>query len=209
MKVISIINHKGGVGKSTIATNLASYFANEYSKNNVLVGDFDVQQSTKNWLSLRPNNLKKINTWEIQNGKLQKPSKDCSHIIIDSPAGMRDNSLERLVNLSDKIIVPLKPGLFDILSTETFLEEIIGVINNSNKDIDLCVIGNMTDINTKSTAQLVKFISQLPIESPTNISNSQIYVHLVAHGLSVFDTKTNVFDNEKTEWFPLIKWIEK
>lgn len=54
MKIISILNHKGGVGKSIIATNLAGYYANKGG--NVLLGDFDIQQSSQNWLNFRPEN---------------------------------------------------------------------------------------------------------------------------------------------------------
>ncbi len=206
-KVISILNHKGGVGKSTISTNLAGYFANKGQK--VLIGDFDVQQSSHNWLSQRPKNLAEIYAWEIENGQLYTNEKDIETIIVDSPAGIRAGSLKKLVSMSDKVIVPLKPGYFDIMSTESFLEEIVEIINDQEKETDLCLIGNMIDVNTKATEQLAKFISSTGLYSPTMIRQAQIYVHLAAHGLTIFDSKSNLFEKELLQWKPLIDWIEK
>lgn len=206
MHVISVLNHKGGVGKSTIATNIAGYFANE--GHNVLIGDFDTQQSSRNWLEMRPENTAPILTWEIKEGQLLSPPEGTSHIIIDSPAGLRASSLKKLVSLSDKIIVPLKPSIFDMMSAKSFLEEIIEMINEQEKPIDLCIIGNMIDARTKSSEQLAKFVAELELDSPTSIRQAQIYVNLAANGLTLFDAKNNVLDKEKEQWYPLLDWIK-
>ena len=206
MHVISVLNHKGGVGKSTIATNIAGYFANE--GHNVLIGDFDTQQSSRNWLEMRPENTAPILTWEIKEGQLLSPPEGTSHIIIDSPAGLRASSLKKLVSLSDKIIVPLKPSIFDMMSAKSFLEEIIEMINEQEKPIDLCVIGNMIDARTKSSEQLAKFVAELNLDSPTSIRQAQIYVNLAANGLTLFDAKNNILDKEKEQWYPLLDWIK-
>lgn len=205
-KVISILNHKGGVGKSTISTNMAGYFANKGHK--VMIGDFDVQQSSQNWLSQRPKNLAPINSWEIVNGQLASPNSEMDYIIVDSPAGIRAGSLKKLVSMSDKVIVPLKPGFFDILSTESFLEEIVEVINEQKKETDLCLIGNMVDMRTKASEQLAKFIESCGLNNPTMIRQAQIYVHLAAHGLTIFDSKSDLFAKEIDQWMPLINWLE-
>lgn len=206
MKVISVLNHKGGVGKSTIATNIAGCYANRGE--GVLIGDFDIQQSSRNWLNLRPENAIPIGTWEIENGKLITPPENTSHIIVDSPAGLSADSLKHLVSISDKIITPVKPGIFDMLSTEVFLREIVEVINDTDKEIDICIVGNMVDPRTKACEQLQKFIDSLGINCPTYIHQGQLYVHLAAHGLSIFDSKSNVFEKQIMQWEPLIEWID-
>ena len=55
MKSILVANPKGGSGKSTLATNLAGYFAR--GGHQVMLGDTDRQQSTRDWLQIRPNVL--------------------------------------------------------------------------------------------------------------------------------------------------------
>lgn len=205
--VISILNHKGGVGKSTISTNLAGYFAN--TGNKVMLGDFDVQQSSHNWLINRPASVGKIETWEINEGKLATPPSDIDYLIVDSPAGIRAGALNKLVSISNKVIVPLRPGFFDMLSTRSFLEEVIEMINEQTKPIDLCIVGNMVDPNTKASEQLVKFVHSTGINNPANIPHSQIYVHLAAHGLTVFDSKSDLFKRELKIWEPLIEWTKE
>lgn len=205
MKVISILNHKGGVGKSTISTNIAGYFANQGNK--VILGDFDIQQSSYNWLALRPTNAATINTWDIQDGKLANPPADTTHIIIDSPAGLRSENLQRLVKMSDKVIVPLKPSTFDMLSTETFLEEIIEMINAQEKQTDLCIVGNMVDARTKSAENLSAFVKTLGLDCPVFLRQAQIYVQLAAHGLSLFDSTSSLFERDIIQWKPLLNWI--
>lgn len=207
MQVISILNHKGGVGKSTITTNLAAYFANKGGK--VLIGDFDIQSSSRNWLSLRPANAIPISSWDIQDGKLATPPEDTTHIIIDSPAGIRAESLAELVSLSDKVVTPLRASAFDIMSTTTFLEEIVEIINNQEKKTDICVVGNMVDFRTNAADNLAKFVTGLGIECPMFISQAQMYVLSAAHGLSIFDSKSSAFQNEIEKWKPLIDWLEK
>jgi len=210
MKVISILNHKGGVGKSTISTNLAGYFASKGGK--VLLGDFDIQQSSCNWLTLRPSNAAPIGTWEFEDGAMVKPPEDTTHIIIDSPAGIHAQNLKRLVSLSDKVITPLKPSAFDMLSTQTFLEEIVEMINEQDKETALCVIGNMVDARTKSADELAKFVTQFEpdIECPAFIRQSQIYIQLAKYGLSIFDsTDKNLFERDIAQWKPLLDWVEQ
>lgn len=208
MKIISTINHKGGVGKSTITTNLAGYFANN-KKNNVLLGDFDIQQSSRNWLRLRPESAAKINPWDTENGTLPPPSKNISHILIDSPAGIREEALNTIVNMSDKIIVPLKPSAFDMMSTEKFFEEIIAMINKTNKKIDICIVGNMADTRAKSSENLSIFIKELGIQSPTTIRQAQLYVHMIENGLCLFDSKSTMFEKDLAQWQPLLQWVDQ
>ena len=62
MPVVLVANPKGGVGKSTIATNVAGYFASRGHA--VMLGDVDRQQSSRLWLGLRPPVARQISTWE-------------------------------------------------------------------------------------------------------------------------------------------------
>ena len=58
MRHIMVLNAKGGCGKSTLATNIASYFANEGA--NVALADYDPQRSSLDWLDRRPDNRPEI-----------------------------------------------------------------------------------------------------------------------------------------------------
>ena len=87
MKTILVANPKGGAGKSTLATNLAGYFAR--SGHRVMLGDIDRQQSSRDWLMLRSKLLAPIATWEIPDrDRPARPPEGTSHAVLDSPAGL-------------------------------------------------------------------------------------------------------------------------
>ena len=86
MPVVVVANPKGGVGKSTIATNVAGYFAS--LGHAVMLGDADRQQSSQLWLGLRPHGARPIGTWDFGPGHIAKPPKGTTHVVLDTPAGM-------------------------------------------------------------------------------------------------------------------------
>jgi len=208
MKIISVLNYKGGVGKSTIVTNLASYFANRGEK--VLVGDFTTQQSVSNWLKLRPHNAAIISSWGARDNKAATPAKDTDYIIVDSTFGIKDSALKKIVGISDKVIVPLKSSICDIVATQSFLEELVGIINEQTKETDVCLVGSMVYPKTRTHEQLQQFLNGTGLDTATSIANNQLYVHLMDNGLSLFDSKGSLFEKEiREEWFPLLKWVLK
>src|SRR5271170_1280299 len=122
MTVILVANPKGGVGKSTVATNLAGYLA--HRGHSVMLGDTDKQQSSRAWLELRPATLPRIQGWDIGNDGLAKTPKGVSHVVLDSPAGLSGDRLKQLLKVARYVVVPLQPSLFDILATQRFLAEL-------------------------------------------------------------------------------------
>jgi chromosome partitioning protein len=139
MPVIVIANPKGGIGKSTIATNLAGYFAKQGRK--VMLGDVDMQQSSRAWLALRLGSLRPIAPWDITEGQVARPPKGTTHVVLDTPAGLAGPLLEQVLRIADKVIVPLQPSMFDILATQNFLQRLAA---KSNKH-EVGVLGYLRD----------------------------------------------------------------
>ena len=84
MRKIMVLNSKGGCGKSTIATNLASYYA-AYENKKVTLVDFDPQGSSLDWLKVRSRKFPEI-TGINATKEAVRFSKDTEIVIMDVPA---------------------------------------------------------------------------------------------------------------------------
>ncbi|MBL8490338.1 MAG: ParA family protein, partial [Rhodocyclaceae bacterium] len=126
MRSFLIANPKGGTGKSTLATNLAGWFARRGEV--VMLGDLDRQQSSREWLRLRSPALPPIVSWQIdpqEPGKAARPPKETTRVVLDSPAGLHGRKLAQVLKRVNRVIVPLQPSIFDILATRHFLDVLL------------------------------------------------------------------------------------
>ena len=106
MKIITFVSRKGGVGKSTLTCLLALYWAHQKGKRTA-IKDYDPQGSAQAFVDLiaHPN----ITTY--------KGGEDFDFLLIDTPGGIKQKDLNELVDLSDRVIVPLCLSPTDIRSS--------------------------------------------------------------------------------------------
>ena len=152
MKSFLIANPKGGSGKSTLAINLAGHLARKGHR--VMLGDVDRQQSSREWLQLRPSLLPSIRSWEIEPGKTAKPPKGTTHVILDTPAGLHGKALDTVVKQVNRVLVPVQPSLFDILATRHFLDVLLAEKAVRNEQAFVAVVGMRVDPRTRAAAEL-------------------------------------------------------
>ncbi|MFM0735425.1 ParA family protein [Paraburkholderia sediminicola] len=204
MTVIVVANPKGGVGKSTLSTNLAGYFASlgEW----VALADLDKQQSAHAWLSLRPPALPPIEIWEVDPENPVKPPRGLEHSVIDTPAGLHGNRLNIALDLADKVIVPLQPSMFDILATQEFLERLAKEKGVRKGAIEIGVVGMRVDARTRSAEQLHRFVEGLKLPVLGYLRDTQNYVQLAAHGLTLWDVAKSRVEKDLEQWQPIIQW---
>lgn len=200
MPVIAIANPKGGVGKSTIATNLAGYFARQGHK--VMLGDIDQQQSSRSWLSLRSPALPAIQPWEIE-GRRARPPKGVTHVVLDTPAGLNEAQWEHVLACADRVIIPLQPSMFDILATQGFLQ---GLAARRDRPA-LGVVGMRVNARTRAADQLSHYVGQLGMPNLGLLRDTQNYVQLAAIGASLWDVAPSRVDKDIEQWQDLLKWI--
>ncbi|MEX1167796.1 MAG: ParA family protein, partial [Hydrogenophaga sp.] len=161
MPVVVIANPKGGVGKSTLSTNVAGYFAS--LGHSVMLGDVDRQQSSALWLKLRPEAARPIASWCISEDQMAKPPKGTTHMVLDTPAGLHGKRLKDVLKIANKVLVPLQPSVFDIFATCAFLDELMG--SKHANQVDIGLIGMRVDGRTIASDKLHAFIegSGLPV----------------------------------------------
>jgi len=205
MPVIVVANPKGGVGKSTFATNLAGYFAAQGHK--VMLGDIDVQQSSRAWLALRSGALPEIKPWEIEDGHVAKPPKGTTHIVLDTPAGFSGKRFDKVMQIADKIIVPLQPSMFDILATQDFLQKLAE--HKKNKQVDVGVLSMRVNVRTRAADQLQQYVESLGLPVLGFLRDTQNYVQLAANGATLWDVAASRVEKDVEQWQDIIKWVEK
>lgn len=203
MPVIVVANPKGGVGKSTLSSHIAGYFARQ--GHTVMLGDVDRQQSSRLWLKLRPATLPPILSWDISQDKIAKPPKGTTHIVLDTPAGLHGKGLDAVMKLADKVIVPLQASVFDIYATQDFLTDLAQ--RKRGGKVQLGVVGNRIKDHTKATEHLKEFLQTLDIPLVTLLRDTQNYAHLAAHGLSLWDVAPAKVDKDLAQWAPLLDWL--
>lgn len=204
MPVIVVANPKGGVGKSTLSTQIAGYLA--FKGHAVMLGDVDRQQSSRIWLSLRPPTLPRIQPWEVDRDHVVRPPKGTTHVVLDTPAGLHDQRLDAVMKLADKVIVPLQPSIFDIHATHDFLREILAKKRHAH--VQIGIVGMRTKEGTISADQLRHFLGTLDVPVIAYLRDTQNYVQLAARGLTLWDVAPSRAQRDLEQWQPLLQWID-
>ncbi|CAM3412428.1 ParA family protein [Paracidovorax anthurii] len=203
MPVIAVANPKGGVGKSTLAMNVAGYFASQ--GRTVALGDLDPQQSSRLWRSLRPAAARPIADWDTPAGGAPRPPRDATHAVLDTPAGLHGAPLKEVLKLADKVLVPLQPSVFDIFATRSFLDELAAHRQAAHTRIG--IVGMRVDSRTIAADKLQEFVEGLGLPVLGMLRDTQNYIHLAAQGLSLFDVAPGRVARDLEQWQPICEWL--
>lgn len=204
MKNILVANSKGGCGKTTLATNLAGYFA--AIGDNVVLEDLDRQRSSSNWLQRRPAVLPAINTYHAyEKHHVAKPD----WIITDSPAGFRDEKLSDAIKKADCVIVPIQPSAFDIVATSDFLDILDREKAVRKHKTFVALVGMRVNMRANATASLNAFMQYTGLPILTNLRNSQVYATGAELGVSIFDLRPSFVAQDTEQWQPLLAWLKE
>jgi len=205
MPIVVVANPKGGVGKSTLSTQVAGYFAAQGHA--VMLGDADRQQSARLWLQLRPAAARPIRTWEVSHDLIARPPRGTSHVVLDTPAGLHGWRFKDVMRMADKVLVPLQPSIFDIYATRAFLDEIAG-FRNADK-LKIGIVGMRVDARTIAADKLQEFVSGLGLPVLGYLRDTQNYIHLAARGLTLFDVAPGRVEKDLQQWQGICDWLER
>jgi chromosome partitioning protein len=202
MKNILIANSKGGSGKTTLATNLAGYFASLGGR--VMMADLDRQQSFTQWLERRPSEMPLIHPYSSRGiVDMMKPE----WIITDSPAGLREEKLSNAVKQADCVIIPIQPSAFDIGVASGFLDILAEEKAIRKNKTFVALVGMRVNSRTHAAAGLAEFMEQTGFPVLTYLRNAQVYTTAAELGVSLFDMRPSLVAQDVEQWTPLLDWV--
>jgi chromosome partitioning protein len=205
MRHIMVLNAKGGCGKSTLATNLASYFAKEDKK--VVLADYDPQGSSLDWLEKRPADRPAITGIAGFKEGLRHLPRSADVLVIDAPARTHGAELTEMVRHAETIIVPVLPSTIDIQAAEKFLEHLLNVGRVVRKEARIAVVANRVREQTLSFGELDEYLNRLKVPYITWLRDAQNYVRAYTRGLGLFDLPEYLAWPDWEQWDPVLEWL--
>ena len=206
MRHIMVMNAKGGCGKSTLATNIASYFATEGAS--VALVDFDPQRSSLDWLDRRPEDRPPIVGVAGYEDGLRHAPRNADFLIIDAPARSHGKELTDLVRHAETILVPVLPSTIDMQATTTFLEELKGVAKVAKKQARIATVANRVRDNTLIFDDLDEYLEKTRVPYVAALREAQNYVRAYTRGLGIFELPEYLAWPDWDEWDPLTEWLK-
>jgi chromosome partitioning protein len=213
MHTTLVVNAKGGVGKTTVTTNLASYFASRGVP--TTIADFDPQGSSLNWLKQRPANVATIagaNLAQRTGVGLATVRREIPHdtraLILDAPAGPSRLMLQDLLGRCQTILIPVAPSAIDLHATAGFIKELLLVGQVRLRNIRVAIVANRVRSTKPVFEPLERFVASLDMTFVARLSDSDAYVDAAGSGLGVFDLPVDACGAEQREFLPIARWVE-
>jgi len=211
MNTTLVINSKGGSGKTTITTNLASYFATQDIPTTLM--DYDPQGSSLHWLRIRTwpgariygANAAPQKGGRIRSVEMHVPA-DTQQLIIDAPAGASGLLLQEMLSRADCIIIPVAPSAIDIHATANFVRDLLLVGRIRTRNIQVGVVANRVRSSMPVYEPLERFLNSLGLPFLTRISDSDVYVKTAEEGIGIFEM-TPTAAAECAEFMPIVEWV--
>lgn len=205
MRHVMVMNSKGGCGKSTIATNVASHFAAEGCK--VALADYDPQRSSLDWLSARPADLPSIVGVAACDEGLRSVPRSTEILVIDAPARTHGPEMNELVRRAQTIIVPVLPSPIDMKACVSFMSELLELGKVQREQARLAVLANRVRDNTLMYAELDQYLGKLEVPYLSALRQSTNYLRAFQRGMGIFELPEYLAWPDWKQWEPVTKWL--
>ncbi|MBA2080034.1 MAG: CMP-binding protein [Rhodanobacter sp. 68-29] len=203
-----VASSKGGCGKSTLVTQLASHWAQ--AGQNTAIVDADRQGSSYRWAGRRPDNVPGVLGLEGGRKALQRVPPDTRQLLIDTAAGSGERELEPYIEEATVLLVPVLPSSFDLDATTHFLDELQAIKRIRTGKLPVALVANRLKPWTRASQEAVeRLAAESPFPVVAQLRDSQAYVLLTALGKGIFDYQSEQVRNHQEDWKPLLRWIKR
>lgn len=215
MQTILVINAKGGSGKTTLATNLAGYYASRGMRTAIL--DYDPQGSSLQWLKARPSSLGAIHaaSGAPARGNVHLGSRqgwvplETEVLVVDAPAGAGGLLLKELVRKANHIVIPVAPSPIDIRASADFIKDLFLVGGARTANARMAVVANrVRNRSSTSYAALERFLTSLKMPFLASLGDSEVYLQAAEQGASIFELGEEASMSERDAFMPIVRWLE-
>lgn len=212
---VLVVNSKGGCGKTTLATNIASHFAS--TRITTALMDYDPQGSSMRWLATRPREAPaiagveahKVTTQAVTRSWALRVPPDTQRVVIDAPAGTAGALLAELTRSADCIVVPVLPSPIDIHAATRFIAELLLVAKVRVQQKRVAVVANRVRETSRMFRNLGAFLESLAIPFVTSLRESQNYSLAAEQGVGIFELPYRYTVRDREQWSALLAWIEE
>ena len=203
---ILVGNGKGGVGKSTIATTLVAALAGRGRI--TALADADRQRSSLGWLAARPAGSAPVRGLDWSK-KLEQVPAGIERLVVDAPANLDGSEIEELLDLSDKVVVPIQPSMFDQSGTERFLGKLAKQKSVRKGKKEVLLVLNRLRPRARATGRLEAYASSLKLPVAARIADRAVFEELASGGLTIFDVKGARYRAALEEWVGLVDLLDR
>ena len=208
MRVVAVINRKGGSGKSTLATHLAGYCARAGLR--VMLGDIDAQHSSLAWIARRAGRpgLPPISGWAVDRLAVVRPPTGITHVVLDTPGGLRGADLARAVFAADAVLIPVCASRFDRESALACHAELMALPRLASGRCKVAAVGMRLHARTRHADDMPAWAATHGLPYVGGIAGSETYVRTADEGLTLFDLPPEGVSRELAQWAPITNWLD-
>lgn len=210
---VMLLNPKGGSGKTTIATNLAAFYARQGHQTALF--DHDAQGSSTQWLRVRSDDAPPIHgvaayrnpigmtrTWQL------RVPHSAERLVVDTPAGLKQPHLASLVRTADTIIIPVLPSPIDMDAVAAFTSDLHRVRPGCKHAVRIGVVINRVPAKGTGVERMERVLVDLGLDVVARLRDSRLYPRASALGESIFDLVGRRVYSGVGDWEPLLDWLE-
>ena len=193
MTVMAIVNQKGGVGKTSIATNLASALAR---RGPTLLLDSDPQRSASSWATLNPQHGGQLTVQGVDAGSLAREVGACKNeygwVVIDCPPGITQVNVEA-IRMADFVLIPCKPRVWDVWACMDIVDAVKLRQESNRGSPRAAFVISMGRPRTRFSQSIGEALAELGLPLlQTRTTEREAYALAAGEGKSVLDGKDRV-----------------